>query len=147
MKDVVVKILSHLSKNTLAMIIVILGGMVFKYWYTDYTARQEAIMSTLREQDRMQREFRIESRDNFNATSTEIKGIKDQIIQMYGRQDIIIRSMPQIKRQIKEYDEVFQKIKENQGESLLPISPKSAELYADAKPDTVKKKLLTLTVN
>jgi Tfp pilus assembly protein PilO len=141
MKDVLVKILSHLSKNTLAMIVVILGGMVVKYWYTDYTQRQDAIMSTLKEQDRMQRDFRIESRDNFNATSVEIKGIKDQIIQMDGRQDIIIRSMPQIKRQIKEYDEVFQKVKESQGESMAPIQPRNAELYADIKPDSVKKKL------
>jgi hypothetical protein len=141
MTDLIQKILSKLPKNTLVVIVMFMGSWIANYWYKDYKAGQDQIMNSLKESQSEQLQFRIESQHNHKSTTNEIKDLKDQIIKMDGRQDIIIRSMPRIKTQIQEYDMVFQQVvNSRKDESMIePIPTLPAELYAVT--DSVKKKL------
>lgn len=145
MKDVAVKILSHLSKNTLATLVVILAGFVGRYWYNDYTSRQDYMTSKLIELTQGQIKLGDKIVNESDRTTNELKGIKDEMVLIKGRQDIMIKALPVINTQIRDFEDLFNQVRPQT--SIETMQPKELSMITPPEPDSVKKKQLTSMTN
>lgn len=145
MKDVAVKILSHLSKNTLATLVVILAGFVGRYWYTDYRNRQDYMTYKLTELTQGQIKLGDKIENEADRTTNELKGIKDEMVLIKGRQDIMIKALPAINTQIKDFENLFNQVRPET--NIETMQPRELSMITPPEPDSVKKKQLTLMTN
>ena len=145
MTELIQKILSKLPKHTLVILVMFLTGALAKYWYTDYKEGQIELQSKMIEQlesiKSLQNELSDEVAQSNSDTDLKFREITNQLIRIGGRQEIVIKALPEIKTQIEQYDNIYNRIRESQrgDEGMRPMDPKKSELYADV--DSVKKKL------
>lgn len=149
MKELFAKALSHLSKNTLTTIVIIMAMALGKFAYeklvTLIVDKQTSI------EKKVDAGFK-KSSYNDSIMKMDIKNIQLDVGAIDGKQDIVIGTLPEIKRQqIKQYEQLYNQIRQDQRKNPLKtddesyIAPVSKEvgLLDNDVPD-IKKKLQTL---
>ena len=94
MKELIVKILSHFSKNALATMVVTLGVLIAGYWYNDYKNDQDYIKLKLDNVIDGQVKIKGEVNNNFNSVYTGLDDLKQGQAAINVKIDILKQAQP-----------------------------------------------------
>ena len=150
MKELIVKILSHFSKNALATMVVGMGVLLAGYWYNDYKKGQDYIKLKLDNVIDGQVKIKGEVNNNFNSVYTGLDDLKQGQAAINVKIDILKQAQPKpVRQQVDQVDNLVERLENKRvpdSIDLQPILTNEAKLeYAvtdiQFQVDTVKKKV------
>lgn len=131
MKELLTKILSHLSKNTLITIVVALGILSARYWYKDYTERQNSLKIDINKVIDSQVKIKGEVDDNFRYLRYGIDELKQGQAVINVKIDILKQAqIKPIQQQINNVDNLVERLEPVKAVRDTVMMPPAASNYA-----------------
>lgn len=145
MKELFIKILSHLNKNALATIVVAMGCLLARYWYNDYKSDQDNLKIDINKVLDGQIKIKSDVQENFNFINSTLVELKQGQTAINLKMDIIKRGQSKpIQQQISQVDAVMEQLRDPIPETLKNKSLKlnnNIQTSIMIPRDSIKKKV------
>jgi hypothetical protein len=131
MNDLFQKILSKLPKQTLIVILMACVALLTRYWYKDYTDRQDALKIDLNTILNGQAKIKSDVSDEFRSLHYGINVLQQGQAAINLKLDIVKKLQPvQIQKQIEQVDNLVEQLTVKEVQESVPeyVQPKDAKL-------------------